>query len=224
MTISTAWNARPFSKPWQTAEGNRTAAARARRDLPFHALPAGTPGHRMSSPGKRGRLARMGVRAGVPSPNHGERPVAAGIVVSSSITSACRRMSSAANWVGIFPEPPRSACTLISPPSPICGFGAFSIAARRPSSSSFVADQRAWHAGTVAGRTRENCNDFSLGIGLEGCDAGRSDPGTRGLAAARCPAGSAIRSPRSPVTSAMSRRGGRPTQAAFRLGRARGAP
>ncbi len=36
----------------------------------------------------------------------------------------------------------------------------------------FVAcDQRAWHAGVSAWRNRERCNDFSLGVELEGSDA-----------------------------------------------------
>jgi N-acetyl-anhydromuramoyl-L-alanine amidase len=35
----------------------------------------------------------------------------------------------------------------------------------------FVAtDRRAWHAGVSRWRDRERCNDFSLGIELEGCD------------------------------------------------------
>ncbi len=32
------------------------------------------------------------------------------------------------------------------------------------------ADARAWHAGTSSWRGRERCNDFSIGIELEGCD------------------------------------------------------
>lgn len=31
-------------------------------------------------------------------------------------------------------------------------------------------DKRAWHAGKSCYQTRENCNDFSIGIELEGCD------------------------------------------------------
>jgi len=31
-------------------------------------------------------------------------------------------------------------------------------------------DKRAWHAGASCWRGRERCNDFSLGIELEGCD------------------------------------------------------
>lgn len=32
-------------------------------------------------------------------------------------------------------------------------------------------DQRAWHAGRSSWCGRENCNDYSVGIELEGCDA-----------------------------------------------------
>lgn len=31
--------------------------------------------------------------------------------------------------------------------------------------------ERAWHAGVSSWKNRENCNDFSIGIELEGCDA-----------------------------------------------------
>lgn len=31
-------------------------------------------------------------------------------------------------------------------------------------------DQRAWHAGVSSWQGRESCNDFSIGIELEGCD------------------------------------------------------
>ncbi|HQZ03110.1 MAG TPA: 1,6-anhydro-N-acetylmuramyl-L-alanine amidase AmpD [Thauera sp.] len=32
-------------------------------------------------------------------------------------------------------------------------------------------DQRAWHAGASCWKGRERCNDFSIGIELEGCDS-----------------------------------------------------
>ena len=41
----------------------------------------------------------------------------------------------------------------------------------------FVAcDRRAWHAGLSSWRGRECCNDFSIGIELEGCDTRRFMP------------------------------------------------
>lgn len=36
-------------------------------------------------------------------------------------------------------------------------------------------DQRAWHAGVSRWQGREQCNDFSIGIELEGCDEQRFD-------------------------------------------------
>ncbi|WP_332674301.1 1,6-anhydro-N-acetylmuramyl-L-alanine amidase AmpD [Aromatoleum sp.] len=38
------------------------------------------------------------------------------------------------------------------------------------------ADERAWHAGKSQWRGRERCNDFSIGIELEGCDTQPFEP------------------------------------------------
>lgn len=37
-------------------------------------------------------------------------------------------------------------------------------------------DERAWHAGTSSWRGRPNCNDYSIGIELEGLEGGRFEP------------------------------------------------
>ncbi len=43
--------------------------------------------------------------------------------------------------------------------------------------SQFVSfDDRAWHAGVSCWLDRENCNDFSIGIELEGCDEDTFEP------------------------------------------------
>jgi len=42
---------------------------------------------------------------------------------------------------------------------------------RRGQATQFVPfDERAWHAGVSSWQGRERCNDFSIGIELEGCD------------------------------------------------------
>ena len=38
------------------------------------------------------------------------------------------------------------------------------------------ADERAWHAGTSAWRGRENCNDWSIGVELEGLEGQTFEP------------------------------------------------
>ena len=38
------------------------------------------------------------------------------------------------------------------------------------------ADDRAWHAGTSSFRGRDNCNDYSIGIELEGLEGGPFEP------------------------------------------------
>lgn len=38
------------------------------------------------------------------------------------------------------------------------------------------ADRRAWHAGASAWRGRPNCNDYSIGIELEGLEGGHFEP------------------------------------------------
>ena len=38
-------------------------------------------------------------------------------------------------------------------------------------------DARAWHAGASCHRGRDNCNDFSIGIELEGLEGGLFEPG-----------------------------------------------
>ena len=44
-------------------------------------------------------------------------------------------------------------------------------------------DRRAWHAGVSNWRGRERCNDFSIGIELEGCDTRRFMPEQYGVLA-----------------------------------------
>ena len=47
-------------------------------------------------------------------------------------------------------------------------------------------DQRAWHAGASCWRGRDNCNDDSIGIELEGLEGGRFEPAQYRVLAALC--------------------------------------
>ena len=49
-------------------------------------------------------------------------------------------------------------------------------------------DARAWHAGASCHRGRDNCNDFSIGIELEGLEGGLFEPGQYTVTAALCAA------------------------------------
>ena len=52
------------------------------------------------------------------------------------------------------------------------------LIARSGSLTQFVScDRRAWHAGISQWRGRERCNDFSIGVELEGADDVRYEPG-----------------------------------------------
>jgi AmpD protein len=69
-------------------------------------------------------------------------------------------------------------------------------------------NDRAWHAGVSSWRRRDRCNDFSIGIELEGADdvpyAGVS---TRAGAASRCSC-AVIRSPASPANDSAGAQDG----------------
>ncbi len=49
-------------------------------------------------------------------------------------------------------------------------------------------DQRAWHAGPSSHRGRDNCNDFSIGIELEGLEGGPFEPAQYATLQALCSA------------------------------------
>ena len=49
-------------------------------------------------------------------------------------------------------------------------------------------DERAWHAGASSWRGRSNCNDFSIGIELEGLEGGTFEPAQYETLAQLCPA------------------------------------
>ena len=50
------------------------------------------------------------------------------------------------------------------------------------------ADARAWHAGVSSFRGRDNCNDYSIGIELEGTDDGPFEPAQYDTLASICAA------------------------------------
>ena len=68
--------------------------------------------------------------------------------------SLFRARSAALTRLGAFPDPAR----------------------RRAASSSCRATERAWHAGVSSWRGRSDCNDFSIGIELEGLEGSVSTP------------------------------------------------
>jgi len=49
-------------------------------------------------------------------------------------------------------------------------------------------DARAWHAGQSCHQGRDNCNDFSIGIELEGLEGGAFEPAQYAATAALCAA------------------------------------
>ena len=67
-------------------------------------------------------------------------------------------------------------------------------------------DQRAWHAGQSCFQRRDNCNDFSVGIELEGLEGeGFEMRNTKRLQASAQPSRSSTRSSMSPVTNTWRR-------------------
>ena len=86
-------------------------------------------------------------------------------------------------------------------------------------------DERAWHAGRSAWHGRASCNDYSIGIELEGLEGATFEAAQYARAgdAHRGPARRAIRSQRSPATS-TSRRAASTTRAPASTGPRLGAP
>ena len=109
----------------------------------------------------------------VPSPNQGERPAgsAVSLVVLHSISLPPDDFSG--NWVERF------FLNRLDPQahpyfSTIAGLqvSAHFLIRRDGQAIQFVGcDRRAWHAGQSIWQGRENCNDYSVGIELEGSDS-----------------------------------------------------
>ena len=89
----------------------------------------------------------------------------------SSTTSACRPANSAAP-ISTSCLPARSIprSTLFRRDPSAAGVGALSDPPRREIVQYVPFDQRAWHAGVSLYQGRDRCNDFSIGIELEGTD------------------------------------------------------
>ena len=137
--------------------------------------------------------------------------------------SACRRASTAATRSSAC-SPTGSTGTRIptSRRSAACEVSAHFLVRRDGAAAAVrvAATQRAWHAGASTWRGRDNCNDFSIGIELEGLEGERFEPAQyrrwRGCCAR---SRRATRSTRSWATS-MWRRDASPTPGRASTGRA----
>lgn len=115
-----------------------------------------------------------GARA-IPSPNHGPRPpgCAASLVVLHSISLPPGRFGGDA-VEGLFTN--RLDCSAHPYFEGLRGLqvSAHFFLRRDGALQQFVScDLRAWHAGRSSWRGRDNCNDWSIGIELEGLEGGR---------------------------------------------------
>ncbi len=108
----------------------------------------------------------------IPSPNHDSRP--AGETVSLIVVHAISLPPSQFGTEDIA----RLFTNTLDPEAHpyFAGISSLRVSAhflvrRTGETIQFVScDQRAWHAGASCWNNRERCNDFSIGIELEGCD------------------------------------------------------
>ncbi len=110
--------------------------------------------------------------AWLPSPNFGERPVGAGVSLVVIHNISLPPDEFAGNWVEDFflnrldPEAHPYFATIAG-----LQVSAHFYVRRDGRVIQFVGcDQRAWHAGQSCWCERDNCNDYSVGIELEGSD------------------------------------------------------